>query len=219
MALIIFGSQAFGRRIQNDRQRDETRRLRSALTISLTALRKLYECNLGVLAGQGPPLISGRTQINLFRLHFGRLMSLDQPEIESLLTASISVEEAETAMALAGKTVGGVAFMLPEADEAKGTLKSALMRACSMLESAESLMTLAGKGSEHKSSKNQAAVQKDNPPRVVRSVRAQQRRASKLTPATPISALIEQLVSSRGSESAFDYGDRNCEAEARYSKG
>lgn len=156
MGVIVFGSQALARRFQNDRQRDESQRLRSALTISLTALRKLYESNLGVLAGQKPPLISGRTQIVLLRLHFGRLMSLDQPEIESLWAASIAVEELETAMAVAGKTVGGVAFTLPEAHEAREALKSALMQACSRLETAESLMAVAGKRSELQSSKDHA---------------------------------------------------------------
>jgi hypothetical protein len=140
MAAIIFGSQAFTRRIQHERLRAEAGRLRGALTVSLRSLRTLHKANLRVLAGGRPPLISGRQQMNLLRPQLGRLISLDQPEIEAVIAATIAVEAVETAMAIAGKTVGGVAFTVPDG-EAKGMLESALLQACSMLETAEVLMT------------------------------------------------------------------------------
>jgi hypothetical protein len=141
MALLIIGVQAFRHRVQYERLCGDARRLRGALTFSLRALRKLYEDNLVVLAGGRPPLISGRNQIALLRLHLGRLICLDVGEIEAVLAASIAAEEAETAMAIAGKRVRGVAFTVPEGSLARGRLESVLMQACSKMEAAERLMT------------------------------------------------------------------------------
>jgi len=46
MAMIVWGAQAFARRAHRRRVSREARRLRSALHIGLSALRKLYEDNL-----------------------------------------------------------------------------------------------------------------------------------------------------------------------------
>ena len=52
-------------------------------------------------------LLSGRSQITLLRIHLGRLISLNDAEIEVVLAATIAMEVAETAMAVAGKPMGG----------------------------------------------------------------------------------------------------------------
>src|SRR5665213_2864064 len=124
MAAVILGSHALSRRTHRDRVHREARRLRSALTISLPALRILYEGNLSILAGGERLLISGRNQINLLRTQLGRLTSLDPPEIEAIMAASIAAERAETEMAIADRKVGGVAFTISGNSEAKTILKS-----------------------------------------------------------------------------------------------
>jgi len=159
MAVVIIGVQAFRHRVQCERLCGDARRLRGALTISLQALRKLYEDNLVVLAGGRPPLISGRNQIGLLRLLLGRLISLDESEIEAVLAASIAAEEAETAMAIAGKRVRGVAFTVPEGNFARGRLESALMQACSKIETAERLLTPSGMRRDARASEGAAVIE------------------------------------------------------------
>ncbi len=145
MAMVIFGAQGFARRAQRERMRLEAQRLRCALTVSLQALRKLHEDNLRVLAGKRPPLMSGRHQMGLLRTQLGRLIVLDQTEIEAVLTASIAAERAEAMMAISGKALAGVAFTVPKGDEEMGIVQSSLKQACAMLEAAERLMTGTGK--------------------------------------------------------------------------
>jgi hypothetical protein len=140
MAAIILGSHGLARRTHRERVRHDARRLRSALTISLPALRKIYEDNLSILSGGEHLLISGRNQINLLRTQLGRLTSLDPPEIEAVMAASIAAERAETAMAIVDRKVGGVAFIISGNLEAKKILESPLREVCSMLESAEELL-------------------------------------------------------------------------------
>jgi hypothetical protein len=144
LVALIIGAQAFRHRLQYARLRGDAGRLRGALAISLQALRKLYEDNLVVLDGGRPPLVSGRNQISLLRQQLGRLISLDKSEIEAVLVASIAAEEVETAMAIAGRRVRGVAFTVPEGKFARGKLESTIMQACSKLESAERLLTPSG---------------------------------------------------------------------------
>ncbi len=103
MAAIIWGAQAFARRAHHGRASREARRLRIALGIGLSALRELYEADLASLSGGERPLISGRNQINLLRTQLGRLTSLEPPEVEAVMSASIAVERAETEMAIAGQ--------------------------------------------------------------------------------------------------------------------
>jgi hypothetical protein len=220
MAALMVGSQAFARRVQQERLRDEVRRLRSALTVSLKALRKLYEDNLGILAGGGLPLISGRNQINLFRIHFGRVISLDQCEIEAVLAASIAAERVETAMAIAGRPVGGVAFTVPEGGEARGMLKLALMLASSMLSAAEHVMTPTGGWRDERTSKDEAALFENDKPRSIQSVHGgQPDDGSNVATPTPVSALIEQLFKRRTSDSTLDYGERKCAEEVPSPRG
>jgi hypothetical protein len=69
------------------------------------------------------------------------LISLDQAEIEAVIGACIAVEAVETAMAIAGKAVGGVAFTVPDGEESRARLTSALRQACSLLDAADALMT------------------------------------------------------------------------------
>jgi hypothetical protein len=218
MVAVMVGSQVFARRVQQKRLRDEVWRLRSALTVSIKALRRLYEGNLRVLAGGGPPLISGRNQIILFRIHFGRLISLDQCEIEAVLDASLAAERVETAMAIAGKIVGGVAFTVPEGDEARGMLESALMQACSMLATAEEVMTPMGRRRDERTTE-EAALSENDKAHAIQSVRVRQPDGSNAAPPTPVSALIEQLFNSRTSDSAFDYGERKCIEEVASPRG
>ncbi len=140
MAAIILGSHTLSRRTHRERVRHDARRLRSALTVSLPSLRKLYEDNLSILSGGEHLLISGRNQINLLRTQLGRLTCLDPPEIEAVMAASIAAERAETAMAIVDRKVAGVAFIISGNLEAKKILESSLREACSMLESAEELL-------------------------------------------------------------------------------
>jgi hypothetical protein len=140
MAVLIIGNRAFMREVQDRKFCGEARRVRGAIAMSLQALRKLYEVNLGVLAGGKSPLIAGRNQIGLLRVQLARLMALEESEIEAVWGASIAAESAETAMALGGKALGNSAFPIPEGDAARDGIKTALTQACSMLESAEHLL-------------------------------------------------------------------------------
>lgn len=140
MAVIIWGAQALARRAHSERVSRETRRLRCALHIGLSALHKLYRDNLANLYGGERPLISGRNQINLLRTQLGRLTSLEPPEVEAVMAASIAAERAETEMTIAGRKVGGVAFWIPGKDEAKGIIESALREVCSTLRTAEEIL-------------------------------------------------------------------------------
>ncbi len=140
MAVIIFSAQALGRRAQRVRLHGEAVRLRGAMAISLQALRRLYENNLRVLAGGRPPLVSGRNQITVLRILLPRLLSLDQPEIGAVIEAVIATEAAETALAVAGTRIGGVAFGVPKDAADARELESVLSQACAALETAEGLM-------------------------------------------------------------------------------
>ena len=71
MAAVILGAHALSRRTHRERVHHDARRLRSALTVSLPALRKLYEDNLSILSAGACLLISGRNQINLLRTSWG----------------------------------------------------------------------------------------------------------------------------------------------------
>ncbi|HLZ96493.1 MAG TPA: hypothetical protein VKP66_01020 [Steroidobacteraceae bacterium] len=147
MAFVVLGSQAFTRRAQHARSRGEARRLRTALIVGLAALRKLHVDNLSVLAGGAVPLMSGRHQINLVRPHLARLISLEESEIDAVMSAVIAAEKAESAMAIGGKALGGVAFSVPEEDDARARLRSAFTEACVMLETAEGSMCPGGAAS------------------------------------------------------------------------
>ena len=140
MGTIILSSQAMARRAHNDRLRGDVSRLRVALSISLQALRKLYEDNLAILCSGEFPLISGRNQITLLRTQLGRLTSLHAPAIEAVLTANIAAERLETEMAIAGRKFEGVAFAIPSKDAARGNLLSMLRETCSRLAIAEDLL-------------------------------------------------------------------------------
>lgn len=140
MALIIFGAQALARRSQRKRVHAEAQRLRGALTLMLSALRNIHEDNLRVLSGAKPPLMSGRNQMVLLRTQLARLLVLNQAEIEAVLAANIAAEAAEAIMAVCGKVVAGVAYTVPKDDEEVTMLRSSLLRACSILRAAESLL-------------------------------------------------------------------------------
>lgn len=140
MAAIILSARAFSHRAQGDRVRGEARRLRSALTINVAALRRHYEGNLGIFSDGKLPLISGRNQINLLRTQLGRLTFLDPPEIEAVMTASVAAEMVETEMARSGNRSGGIAFTIPETRELRTLLRSTLRDACSALQFAEKLL-------------------------------------------------------------------------------
>lgn len=137
---LIFGSQALARRAQTRRSRSEAERLRTMLRLGLRGLRDLYGENLRLLANKEGPLLSGRNQIALVRIQFGRLVSLeDAAEIEAVLSASLAVEAAEAAMAVTGKSTGGVAFTLSSDGDAE-LVKQPLMNACAMLDAAGALL-------------------------------------------------------------------------------
>lgn len=141
LAAIIFSSQAMARRAQDRRVRRELRRVRVVLRAGLRALHELYSDNLGTMASGETLLLSGRNQIALLRIHFGRLVSLeDEAQIEAVLAANIAMEAAEAAMAVAGKPMGAVGFTLPEADGAAEAVKLALLRASAALATAEALL-------------------------------------------------------------------------------
>lgn len=144
MALVLILSRAMLQRGQRQRLRTEAQRLRCALSVILQGLRTLYAGNLELLARGEPRLISGRSQISLFRPQLGGLTSLEPTEIEAVLHACIAAERAETSMAVAGKTVGGAAFMITDRFSGRGALELALKQACTLLLTAEGLMTSGG---------------------------------------------------------------------------
>jgi len=144
MVTLMVGSQVLARRAQTKRSRREALRLRRALVASFQALRALYESNLSRLADGKSPLASGRHQISLLRIHLGRLITLDEAEVEAVVAASHAAEGIETAMSIAGKPIGGMAFSLPAEDSGKEAVGSALRKACSIFESAEYLLASNG---------------------------------------------------------------------------
>lgn len=140
MAVIIFGSHAIARRTQDRRVREEARRIRGALGVSLQALGELYRDNLRLLASGSRQLLSGRNQVQVLRIQLGRVVALLEGEIEAVLAANIALEAAETAMAIAGKPLGGVAFILPDDSGAAEAVKQPLLHVCAMLEAAQALL-------------------------------------------------------------------------------
>jgi hypothetical protein len=144
MAAMILGNQAISRRAQDRRVRGEVQRIRYLLRGVLRALHDLYDDNLRLLANGDRLLLSGRNQIALLRIHFGRLVSLNEAEIEAVLAASIAMEVAETAMVVAGKPMGGVAITLPPEGGVAEAVKLPLLRALAALETAQALLAPAG---------------------------------------------------------------------------
>jgi len=137
MGLIVLSSQTLTRRMQRGRMRTEARRLRDCLLISFQALRVLHEENLVVLGGGRPPLMSARHQIHLLRTQLGRLHTLEQSEVEAVMSACVALERLESILALAGKSVTGVSFTLPKSEEDRRVLHLALRQTCALLETAE----------------------------------------------------------------------------------
>lgn len=137
MALIIFGSQGITRRVQHRRTRAEVQRLRGALHLVLQALRAVHERNLDVLQGARPSLMSGRHYLTLLRTQLNKLLTLEQPEVESVLAANIAAEAAEAVMAIGGKSLSGVAFSVPKEEEEKAMLAASLRHACASIAAAE----------------------------------------------------------------------------------
>lgn len=141
MAMIVWGAQAFARRANRIRVSHEARRLRVALHVGLCALRKLYEDNAANLSGGERPLNSGRNLINLLRTQLGRLTALEPPEVEAVMAACIAAEAAETGMAVAGRKVGAMAYRIAEEAGPREPVASALREVCSLLRTAESLLS------------------------------------------------------------------------------
>lgn len=169
MGALILASQSLTRRVHSERLRVEARRLRTSLAINLQALRDLYTGDLRVFAGGKHTLMSGRQQINLLRTQLGRLLLLEQPEIEAVMSACIATERAESAMAVAGKSVAGVSFSIPSGEEDRRTLESALRQACSMLEVAESHLTPGQKGQDEGSAETRARLELRGVDNIVRA--------------------------------------------------
>lgn len=143
MAVIIFGSHAIARRAQDRRVREEARRIRAALGVSLQALWELYQDNLRLLSSGSRQLLSGRNQVQVLRIQLGRLVTLQEGEIEAVLAANIALEAAETAMAVAGKPLGGVAFTVSADGSADEAVKQPLLHVCAILEAAQALLAAA----------------------------------------------------------------------------
>ena len=144
MAMIIWGAQAFARRAHSGRVSREARRLRSALHIGLSALRKLYQDNLADLSGGERPLISGRNQINLLRTQLGRLTSLDPPEVEAVMAAMHCGrrERRRKWQSPAEKSEVLHSGFPRKNDAAKEIIESTLREVCSTLRTAEELLNL-----------------------------------------------------------------------------
>lgn len=136
MAIIIFGSQGITRRVQRERLRVEAGNLRAALIIGCESLREIFEENLCALAGGGAPLMPARHPMSLLRTQLARLTTLEQHEIEAVLTALFAAERADAAMAISGRPAAGAALTTPRKAEEKEALKSAMTQASALLESA-----------------------------------------------------------------------------------
>jgi hypothetical protein len=139
--LLLLVSQALNRRAQRIRWRNEVRSLRTSLRLGLHSLRTLYASNLTALAAGKPWLMSGRQQINLLRTQLSRLHSLDQPEIEAVMSACIEMELAESKLAICGKGIAGVSFSAPKAAEETKALETLLLQTCARIETAVDVMT------------------------------------------------------------------------------
>ena len=140
MVAVILSAQAFSRRAQSKRLVTEARRLRAALAMILSALREVYEDDLATLSVGERPLISGRNQINLLRSQLTRLTSLDAPEVEAVMAASIAAERVEMHLGVSGKKIGGIAVTIPSGHQAKRALESSLRKASTALLTAEMLL-------------------------------------------------------------------------------
>lgn len=136
MAVIIFSAQAITRRAHERRQRAETERLRSILTLGLSSLSKTYQVDLDLLPHPPRRLVAGRHQMNLLRLHLGRITSLETAEAEAVMSACIAAERAEAWLEIAGKPMGGAAAAIERRDELKASLRSTLVEAIDHLQRA-----------------------------------------------------------------------------------
>ena len=142
VATMVFGGQAFARRIHDLRTRADARRIRAMLRLSFAALRELYADNLRKLENAESPLLSGRNQMVLLRMQLPRLTLLEREgEVEAVLAANIAMEAAETAMTVAGKPLGGVAFTMPEDGTGTAAIGPLLEQACDALETALAILT------------------------------------------------------------------------------
>jgi hypothetical protein len=140
MALVLVLSRLMAQRGHRQRLRTEAQRLRRALHVGLQGLRHLYEGNLGMLESGERRLISGRNQIGLFRSQMGRLVCLEEVEVDAVMMACIAAELAESAMAVAGRSVAGATFVLLGPLKQKEALVAALSQACSSIRSAEDVL-------------------------------------------------------------------------------
>lgn len=146
--VLILGSQALNRRAHRIRWRNEVRSVRTGLRVNLHSLRMLYTENLQSVVHSRRTLVSGRQQINLLKTQLGRLASLPENEVESVMLACIAAEKAESMLAVAGKLMSAVSVVVHRRNEKLALVESALQAACSMLEAAEKLLSSNGKGGD-----------------------------------------------------------------------
>jgi hypothetical protein len=133
MAVIIFGAQAISRHAHHKRLRAETQRLRSVLTLGLSALQRTYEDDMELLPHRPRRLVSGRHQMNLLRSQMGRMTNLETPETEAVMRACIAAERVETFLEIAGKQMGKVAVPIPQRNELKASLKTTMVEAIAQI--------------------------------------------------------------------------------------
>jgi ParB-like chromosome segregation protein Spo0J len=149
--VLILGSQALNRRAHRIRWRNEMRSVRTGLRVNLHSLRMLYAENLQSVVHSRRTLASGRQQINLLKTQLGRLASLPENEVESVMLACIAAEKAESMLAVAGKALSPTSVVIHRRNEKLALVESALQDACSLLEAAEKLLGSNGKsGGEEK---------------------------------------------------------------------
>jgi hypothetical protein len=138
--LLILGSQALNRRAQRIRWRNEVRSLRAGLKVGLHSLHGLYGENLLAIARSKRTLVSGRNQLNLLRTQLGRLPSLKELEVETVMLACIAAERAESMLEAAGKALAPADVVIHRRDEKRAMAESAFQAACAALEAAEALL-------------------------------------------------------------------------------
>jgi hypothetical protein len=100
MGLIMVLNQLAVARRADRRERCDAIRLRAALRAELHALLGLYAENLRLVADHEGYMLSGRPLLAVYRANLGRLITLTEGEIATLVACSSALERLEALFAV-----------------------------------------------------------------------------------------------------------------------
>jgi hypothetical protein len=162
MGAIVLSSQMVTRRAQRERLRNEAHRLRCSLSVILRALRELHLGNLRSLDDNKLQLLPASQQIHLLRTQLSKLLSLEQAEVQAVMTACVALERVESVMSVTGKNAAGARMNLPRGADDSRMLQATMRQACTLIESAVNLMAVdltCGEGAADEAARGISAVE------------------------------------------------------------